>query len=96
MKKTIYALCFVGAIIYSCTTKTVATTTASSNTSEAYVTKGKTVFDESCGRCHGLPDASDHTAEQWSKIIARMAPKAKLNADETNWVLAYVTVNAKK
>ncbi len=96
MKKTIYALCFVGAIIYSCTTKTVATSTASINTSAEYVTKGKTVFDQHCGKCHGLPEASDHTAEQWNKIIARMAPKAKLNPDETNWVLAYVTVNAKK
>jgi hypothetical protein len=25
-----------------------------------------------------------------------MAPKAKLNAEETNWVLAYVNANAKK
>jgi len=34
--------------------------------------------------------------EDWKPIMASMAPKAKLNADENNWVLAYVNANAKK
>lgn len=96
MKKIVYSVLFVGTVIYSCTSKTVVATASELNTSEEYVAKGKTVFDANCGKCHGLPEATDHTAEQWNKIVARMAPKAKLNPEETNWVLAYVTVNAKK
>lgn len=96
MKNLVYLSCFIGAILYSCSSKTTIASSSSIDTSAESVSKGKTVFDSNCGKCHGLPEATDHTAEQWNKIIARMAPKAKLNPEETNWVLAYVTVNAKK
>jgi len=96
MKKIVHSLLFAGVVIYSCTSKTVVTSTSEINTSAEYVAKGKTVFDANCGKCHGLPEATDHTPEEWNKIIARMVPKAKLNPEETNWVLAYVTANAKK
>jgi len=96
MKKSVYLFGFVGAIIYSCSTKTVAASASSIDMNAEIVSKGKTVFDSSCGKCHGLPEAADHTADQWAKIIAHMSPKAKLTEEETNWVLAYVKTNAKK
>ena len=100
MKNIIYSLCLFGAILYSCTSQTVVTSTSTSNTtintSSDYVANGKSVFDSKCGRCHGLPEPKEFNKDEWVKIIASMAPKAKLNADETNWVLSYVTVNAKQ
>jgi len=108
MKKYIYSLCLLGVIVYSCKTQTttpVETKTTSSGpimattatlSKEEMLKKGEDLFNLKCGRCHGLPSPADYTVADWKPIIAAMAPKAKLNADETNWVLAYVNENAKK
>jgi cytochrome c5 len=104
MKKYIYSLCLLGVIVYSCktqtTTPTVTTPTVSTATAnltkEEMLKKGEDLFNLKCGRCHGLPSPSEFTIADWQPIMARMAPKAKLNAEETNWVLAYVNANAKK
>ncbi|KFC24277.1 hypothetical protein [Chryseobacterium sp. FH1] len=101
MKKYLYSLCLVGVIVYSCktqqTTTTTETSTATANlTNEEMLKKGEDLFNLRCGRCHDLPKPSNFTVEDWKPIMASMAPKAKLNAEETNWVLAYVNANAKK
>lgn len=103
MKKYIYSLSLLGVIVYSCKTQTTAptvstttSTTTANLTKEEILQKGEMTFNQRCGRCHGLPTPSEHTTVDWQPIIAAMAPKAKLNADETNWVLAYVNANAKK
>lgn len=100
MKKYIYSLCLVGVIVYSCKTQQAApatTSVATANLSkEEMLKKGEDLFNLKCGRCHGLPSPADFTVSDWKPIIAAMAPKAKLNAEETNWVLAYVNENAKK
>ena len=101
-------MCLLGIIVYSCKTQTTTPTattpavSASSDTPMASLTKeemlkkGEDLFNLKCGRCHGLPSPSEYTIVDWKPIIAAMAPKAKLNAEETNWVLAYVNANAKK
>lgn len=102
MKKYLYSLCLVGAIVYSCTTQQTTktateTSTVTANLSkEEMLKKGEDLFNLRCGRCHGLPKPEDFTVGDWKPIMASMAPKAKLNAEETNWVLAYVNANAKK
>lgn len=100
MKKYIYSLCLVGVIVYSCKMQQAApatTSVATANLSkEEMLKKGDDLFNLKCGRCHGLPSPADFTVADWKPIIASMAPKAKLNAEETNWVLAYVNENAKK
>ena len=101
MKKYIYSLCLVGVIVYSCktqqtTTATETSTTTANLTNEEMLKKGADLFNLRCGRCHGLPSPADFTVAEWKPIIAAMAPKAKLNAEETNWVLAYVNAGAKK
>lgn len=96
-------MCLVGVIVYSCKTQQTTTTTttetsaATANLSkEEMLKKGEDLFTLKCGKCHGLPTPSEHTVADWQLIMARMAPKAKLTAEETNWVLAYVNANAKK
>lgn len=102
MKKYLYSLCLVGAIVYSCKTQQTTTTTTETSTITANLTKeemlkrGEDLYNLRCGKCHDLPKPSDFTVEDWKPIMASMAPKAKLNPEETNWVLAYVNANAKK
>lgn len=104
MKKYLYSLALVGAIVYSCRTQTTPSTPVTPQTPETpamasnadILKKGEDLFSLRCGRCHDLPKPSDFTIEDWKPIMAAMAPKAKLNAEETNWVLAYVNANAKK
>jgi len=104
MKKYIYSLCLLGVIVYSCKTQqtnpSVATTETSAPmaalTNEEMLKKGEDLFNLKCGRCHGLPSPADFTAADWKSIIASMAPKAKLSAEQSSWVLAYVSANAKK
>ena len=93
----------MGVIVYSCKTQQTTTTTttetsaATANLSkEEMLKKGEDLFNLKCGKCHGLPSPSEYTVADWQPIIAAMAPKAKLNGEQTNWVLAYVNTNAKK
>lgn len=100
MKKYIYTLCLLGVIVYSCktqqATKTAAeATVVTANPNNEEMLKGEVLYNQRCERCHDLPKPSDLTVEHWKPIMASMAPKAKLSAEETNWVLAYVNANAK-
>ena len=102
MKNYIYSLCLLGVIVYSCKTQQTISPTSETNSNianlsnEEILKKGEDLFTLKCGKCHGLPSPSGFTAAQWKPIMERMAPKAKLNAEETNWILAYVNANAKK
>lgn len=69
-------------------------TTAASTT--AMIEQGHTVYTTKCGKCHGLKNTADYTADAWEPIVHRMAPKAKLSEVETDQVMAYVKANAKK
>lgn len=60
------------------------------------VTAGHSTFNAKCGRCHGLKNPDTHTVSQWKDIIAKMAPKAKLDSTERANVTAYVNFYAKK
>lgn len=95
-------MCLVGVIVYSCKTQQTISPTAETNSkianlsNEEILKKGEDLYSLRCGRCHGLPTPSEYTVADWKPIMAAMAPKAKLTAEETNWVLAYVNANAKK
>jgi mono/diheme cytochrome c family protein len=57
--------------------------------------KGKTVFTNRCGRCHGLHDPKEFTAEKWDVILQRMVPRARLNPEDAADVEAYIKANSK-
>lgn len=63
---------------------------------DAMVTTGKGLFDAKCGKCHVYKQPELFTAERWTRIMERMAPKAKLTEDEKTSVVAYVHYYAKK
>ncbi|RYY87909.1 MAG: cytochrome C [Chitinophagaceae bacterium] len=110
MKKLIFASA-MAALVVACAPKVTTTTStpsagtapapaapapAASNTATAKIEAGHQVYNAKCGRCHALKEPSNYTAERWVPIMQSMAPKAKLNEEETANVMAYVQANAKK
>lgn len=87
--------CFLGttavalALLFSCAPKTPGTTATKTMTVE-YLAQGKTVFENSCGKCHDLPTPTDHSAQEWVGIMNAMAPKAKLTDPQHEMVYDYI------
>ncbi|SFI86613.1 hypothetical protein SAMN05421638_1261 [Kaistella treverensis] len=78
----------VTATTISCTPKVQAEEDRKFSTE--YLAQGQTIFQNSCAKCHDLPDPSEHSAEAWTGILAEMAPKAKLNATQHEMVYNYI------
>ncbi len=76
-------------VVASCTPKpAVAEGTKTDNAEK--LAAGKTIFENSCGRCHDLPNPTAHSAQDWVGIMNSMAPKAKLNDEQHALVYDYV------
>jgi cytochrome c5 len=62
-------------------------------TTTADLNEGKNIFDTKCTRCHGAKNIVTRSEESWNKAIDKMAPKAKLTAEEkdklTRYILSY-------
>jgi cytochrome c5 len=56
----------------------------------ASLQKGKLLYEENCGSCHGLKSPTDYNEEQWGKHVKRMAPKAKIDKPTEELILQYV------
>lgn len=54
------------------------------------IAEGSTLYQENCGKCHKLKTVTSYSAEEWQKIVPRMAKKAKIDASAESKVLAYV------
>lgn len=89
MKKLIIAAIFGTGFLISCTPKTPASTGTQTVTAEN-LALGKTIFDNSCKKCHDLPNPKDHSAQDWVGIMNSMAPKAKLNDAQHQMVYDYI------
>lgn len=96
--KNIFLTAFVSSLLLaSCTPKSssVAEAPKSATSTADQMAQGKTIFENSCKRCHGLPDPTAYTSVQWVGIMNSMAPKAKLTDEQHQWVYDYV-VSVKK
>jgi hypothetical protein len=93
MKTTIIIILVLAFV--SCTTKLYIPSEANVNKREtaslAELQQGKEIFSNKCGRCHKLPKPEKHMPEEWTKILEKMAPKAKLTADQTALVFKYIS-----
>lgn len=78
----------------SCTPKTAVAEGTKLHTAEQ-LALGKTIFENSCAKCHDLPDPTKHSAQDWVGIMNWMAPKAKLSEEQHDTVYNYV-VSVKK
>ena len=60
-----------------------------------HLAQGKVIFDNTCGKCHDLPNPTDHNAQDWVGIMNAIAPQAKLNEKQHEMVYNYI-VSVKK
>jgi cytochrome c5 len=95
MKPLLIALLFVASV--ACTTQIFAPTEANVNKVEtaslAELQQGHDLFQNKCGKCHKLPKPGKHSKEEWTKILVKMAPKAKLTTEQSDLVYKYVVNN---
>ena len=62
----------------------------------AQLVEGQKIYNDNCGKCHELHEASEFTIHKWSKILPEMTEKAELPKDKTALLTAWVNANAKK
>ena len=99
MKKTIVLSATV-LILAACASKKVTASLSDADASRAAakypgaslasLQKGKTLYEENCGNCHGLKSPTAYNEEQWGKHVKRMAPKAKIDKPTEELILQYV------
>jgi cytochrome c5 len=95
MKPILIALLIVASV--ACTTQIYAPTEANVNKVQpatlAELQQGHDLFQTKCGKCHKLPQPGKHAKDDWTKILVKMAPKAKLTAEQSDLVYKYVVNN---
>ncbi len=103
MKKAIFSLAILVALVVACTPKaspavTEATipTAAAVSKNEKAIEAGHTLFTTKCTRCHKAKPVEKWTYDELRPVLASMVKKAKLNTTETEQVSAYVYAHAKK
>lgn len=92
MKKFIATASFTAVLLVSCMPKasTKSTTAGTSMSTKEQLVQGKTIFENSCVKCHKLPEPTSRNAVQWTGIMNSMAQKAKLTDEQHKWVYDYI------
>jgi cytochrome c2 len=92
MKKTIVVILMLAFV--ACSTKIYTPTSANVNKKEtatlAELQQGHDLFKDKCGKCHKLPKPENRNAEQWTKVLEKMGPMAKLSKEQVSLVYKYV------
>jgi cytochrome c2 len=92
MKPILLVFLFVASV--ACTTQLYVPTEANVNKAEpatlSELQQGHDIFQNHCGKCHKLPKPAAHTNPEWTKILGKMAPKAKLTTEQSDMVYKYL------
>jgi len=57
--------------------------------------KGKVLFEQNCGNCHGLSKSYHESESEIRKIMPEMAEKSKIDANSQDLILKYlITMNS--
>jgi len=95
MKPILIALVFVASV--ACTTQLYVPTEANVNKVEpaslAELQQGHDLYQNHCGKCHKLAKPGSHSRDEWTKILGKMAPKAKISTEQSDLVYKYVVNN---
>ncbi len=96
MKKTIYFVIAIFAIVSCSTNKKVVETPKEVVTTETtmaqIIENGKNLFEARCGNCHDLPNPKAFSAQEWKPIMLSMQGKAKISDGEREEVYKYLTM----
>ena len=75
-------------IAFCCSPKTMAPTKEMHI--ESNLVQGKQIFENSCAKCHDLPNPKAFSRVDWVGIMNSMAPQAKLTDVQHQWVYDYI------
>ena len=64
---------------------------AASRTPAATLNAGREIFSTRCTTCHNADPVRAYDADDWRRIVGRMAARSKLQPAERAALLAYVT-----
>jgi len=95
MRYKVLALAFVAVLLYACSSKSNIPTAEvpKEKVLSPELAEGKSLYENSCGRCHQLYNAKDYSAEQWRPIVQRMQKKARLDDAQGLKIYNYLTMN---
>lgn len=94
MKKIFYTAAISSLLLASCARSNAVT--GPKYTSSDKLLQGKTIWENSCNKCHELMDPKKHDDQGWINTLSRMAPRAKLTADQHQMVYDYlISVNGR-
>lgn len=95
MRYKVLALAFVAVLLYACSSKSNIPTAEvpKEKVLSPELAEGKSLYENSCGRCHQLYNAKDYSAEQWKPIVLRMQKKARLDDAQGLKIYNYLTMN---
>lgn len=106
MKKYVAVIACIMIVILSCQKKSMpvisarntnpGTSKADTGIVVADTERGRVVFTNRCGRCHGLPEPILYSVKRWETIMDNMASRARLSKADRVHVTAWVNLNAKK
>jgi cytochrome c5 len=63
---------------------------ARSHASPDQLSQGRSLFVARCVECHTLPAVSAYSPDRWRKVLSQMAPRANLQPNDKQAVLAYL------
>lgn len=95
MKRLLYTLLFLVVIAVACTT-TEFYSPGNKNVNKvetaslSELQQGHNLYLNNCGKCHKLFKPDSRSNESWKKVLSFMAPKAKLNADQSDLIYKYL------
>lgn len=95
MRYKVLALAFVAVLLYACSSKSNIPTAEvpKKKVLSPELAEGKSLYENSCGRCHQLYNAKDYSAEQWKPIVQSMQKKARLDDAQGLKIYNYLTMN---
>ena len=64
---------------------------ASHDATAATLEEGRRIFTGACTSCHSADPVENHAIEAWRSIVAKMAPRTKIDAAREAALLAYLT-----
>lgn len=59
-------------------------------TTLADLNQGKTLYEQNCGKCHGLKSPTSRDEQGWNQIVPPMARKAKVDNNTETLILKYL------
>ncbi len=84
MKSKLVVVAVFSVVLFSCASKTIAPKVVEKEVAKTValrpeLAEGKSMYENSCARCHKLFEATAFSKEEWKPILISMQKRAKLD-----------------